>query len=780
MKKERVNEVYGVLLLLAGLFIVIGLLFHDPADHPFFTTQPNHPVHNPTGIIGAYLSHYLMVTFGVSAYSVPFLLLFWSSCFFLQKVPTKKIIEFIGITIAIFSFASILSLVSGPSWKIEAGGLLGYFFSKTLERYFGLVGGLIIAISCLLLATLLFTDFLLYPIFQRIWNTILEWFSVQMLKRTAVNFQKQKSGPVGIRKVGDHFKKAREEERKSKFSETVSIRLKQYHTEIPSEEKEGKLFSLERAEKKIIAEKEKAIKELKEAKVSGGERRSSKEESEPTPVISIPSSSKRQESYQLPPVDFLNPVPKEETNKVQEDFHENSRILEETLKDFGLEVKVVEVEQGPVLTRYEILPAPGVKVTRILSLSDDLALALKAPSIRFIPPIPGKSAIGIEIPNSITVKVFLRELIESKEFKQNKCRLPLTLGKDSSGKVMISDLTEMPHLLIAGTTGSGKTVCVNAIIAGLVYSKLPNDLKFVMIDPKMVELTVYNKLPHMLTPVVTDIRKAAVTLNWVVAEMERRYRFFAQCGTRNIHAFNNRPPSSTQSISSGEVTEEIPTHLPYIVVVIDELADLMMVMQDKVETAITRLAQLSRAVGIHLILATQRPSVDVITGVIKANFPARISFKVASKIDSRTVLDANGADKLIGKGDMLFLEPGREKPIRGQACFVSDDEVNRLVSAMSSQGTPQYHEEIQALHEGRASRGIDEKDELYDEAVRIVLETKQASVSVLQRRLRLGYGRAARIIDMMEQEGIVGPYQGTKPRELLVDKIEKVSESPAS
>ncbi len=478
-------------------------------------------------------------------------------------------------------------------------------------------------------------------------------------------------------------------------------------------------------------------------------------------------------AYQFPSPDLLKqPVAVEVGSG--DDLQAKSRILEQTLAQFGIEVKVVEVEQGPVITRYELLPAPGVKVNSISALENDLALAMKATTIRLIIPIPGKSAVGVEVPNSVSSLVSLRELIETQVFRSGKYRLPLALGKDTSGKPLVTDLTTMPHLLIAGTTGSGKTVCVNSIIAGLLYACSPADLKFVMIDPKMVELAVYKKIPHMLAPVVTDIRKAYQTLNWVVNEMENRYKLFATVGVRNIQGFNERPLSeeAADELAGADPESEnvIPARLPYIVVVIDELADLMMVAQDKVESAITRLAQLSRAVGIHLILATQRPSVDVITGVIKANFPARISFKVASKVDSRTVLDTNGADQLIGRGDMLFMQPGDAKPTRGQAALVLDEEINRLVDFVSRQAEPDYNAEIQQAMEGKAPGGTGEKDELFDEAVRIVLETGQASTSNLQRRLRLGYTRAARIIDQMEAEGIVGPTQGAKPRDILVER----------
>lgn len=758
MKKERLNEIYGVLCLLAGLFILIGILFHEPADHSFYALHPNQPVQNPTGIIGAFLSHYLVLILGLSAYSVPFLLLFWSSCFFLQKVPNKRFVEFSGILIAITSLAGILALLCRTSAKVRAGGLLGYFLATVLERYFGFVGGLIISVCCFFLAVLLFTDFLLYPIFQGLWDSASERLQMWMDRRTV--------GRKGrLQGAGRAVKKRALLDEKPKLPETP-IRLRQYTPNFSTERRaERKESSSDAGEKDFASERAEKTKEKPEPRTQGEAKADKLAELAP-PLVRAKAGA-----YTFPSIDLLSSPPADAV-QVNDDYERNSRILEETLADFGLEVKVVEVEQGPVLTRYEILPAPGIKVTKILSLSDDLALALKAPSIRFIAPIPGKSAIGIEIPNSVVMKVYLRELLESNEFQKSNCALPLALGKDTSGQPMVSDLCSMPHLLVAGTTGSGKTVCINSLVAGLIYSKRPDELKFVMVDPKMVELSMYNKLPHMLTPVVTEVRKAAATLNWVVAEMERRYRIFAQCGTRNIQSFNTR--SSTPKppeVQEGE--EEIPEKLPYIVVVIDELADLMLVAQDKVEGAITRLAQLSRAVGIHLLLATQRPSVDVITGVIKANFPARISFKVASKIDSRTVLDINGADKLIGKGDLLFLEPGREKPIRGQAPYVSDEEINRVVDFIGAQGGPEYHSDVLAAQEGKPGPWIQERDELYEEAVRVIFESGQASTSVLQRRLRLGYGRAARIIDMMEQDGIVGPNQGTKPREIAVDSLDE-------
>ena len=403
-----------------------------------------------------------------------------------------------------------------------------------------------------------------------------------------------------------------------------------------------------------------------------------------------------------------------------------------------------------------------------MALSEDLALAMKARSVRIVAPIPGKAAVGIEVPNSITTLVYLKEILESSEWEKSPSKLKIPLGKDIAGIPVVGDLSTMPHLLIAGATGSGKTVCVNAIIVGLLFSLSPDKIKFLMVDPKRVELAIFNDLPHLLCPVVTEPSKVAGALNWVVEEMEDRYKTFAKLGVRNIDIYNQKL-SAGKTALNGEALKP----LPYLMIIIDELADLMVVAQEKIENHITRLAQLSRAVGIHIVLATQRPSVDVITGVIKANFPARISFKVASKVDSRTVLDANGADKLLGNGDLLFLKPGISKPIRGQGTLLFDKEIERVVSFLKSQQEPQYNEEVLKSFEEKARRSYFEEDELFGEAVKMVLETKQASVSMLQRRMRLGYTRAARLIDAMEEKRIVGPYCGSRPREILISNWEE-------
>ncbi|HEY8529758.1 MAG TPA: DNA translocase FtsK [Paenibacillaceae bacterium] len=462
--------------------------------------------------------------------------------------------------------------------------------------------------------------------------------------------------------------------------------------------------------------------------------------------------------YRMPPLHLLN-KPQGGKKGAAQDVLETARKLEATLESFGVRAKVLDVSRGPAVTRYEVQPDVGVKVSRIVSLTDDIALALAAKDIRMEAPIPGKSAIGIEVPNPEISIVTLREVLETDVFREAPGKLTIAFGRDISGQPVIGNLARMPHLLVAGATGSGKSVCINAIIISLLYKAKPDEVKLLLIDPKMVELNVYNGIPHLLAPVVTDPRRASLALKKIVAEMEKRYERFSATGTRNIEGYN------ALMADRGQPEEA----LPYIVVIVDELADLMMVAAGDVEDAITRLAQMARAAGIHLILATQRPSVDVITGVIKANIPSRIAFGVSSQVDSRTILDMAGAEKLLGRGDMLFLPMGAPKPIRVQGAFVSDQEVEKVVQFVRGQGSADYREDL--VPENGDAAGPEEEepmDELFDRAVRIVLEAKQASVSLLQRRLRIGYTRAARLIDAMEAKGIVGPYEGSKPREVLM------------
>lgn len=460
--------------------------------------------------------------------------------------------------------------------------------------------------------------------------------------------------------------------------------------------------------------------------------------------------------YKLPPFRLLSKPNNGGKGGDQNDYMQTARKLEATLESFGVRAKVLEVVRGPSVTRYEIQPDIGVKVSRIVNLTDDIALALAAKDIRMEAPIPGKSAIGIEVPNNEVSLVTMREVMETPTFQEAESKLSIAFGRDISGQTIVGNLARMPHLLVAGATGSGKSVCINGIITSILYKAKPDEVKFLMVDPKMVELNVYNGIPHLMAPVVTDPKRASLALKKIVVEMEKRYELFSKSGTRNIEGYNNL------------MKDNLPAVLPYIVVIVDELADLMMVAANDVEDAITRLAQMARAAGIHLIIATQRPSVDVITGVIKANIPSRIAFGVSSQVDSRTILDMAGAEKLLGRGDMLFMPMGSSKPIRVQGAFMTDQEVENIVDFVRDQAQAEYDESLVPEIDESSNSDDEELDELYEQAVTIVLEAKQASVSLLQRRMRVGYTRAARLIDSMEARGVIGPYEGSKPREVLM------------
>ena len=500
-----------------------------------------------------------------------------------------------------------------------------------------------------------------------------------------------------------------------------------------------------------------------------------------------------EENYQFPPLSLLTEQAPASSEGSDDEYARNMADLVRILGEFNVAVSPGEIHVGPVITCYELVPAPGVRVEKIASLDKNIALGMRAQSVRILAPIPGKAAVGVEIPNRIPTPVGMREILESEDWSAAKAEIPIALGKDVSGKPLISDLAKMPHLLIAGATGSGKSVCINSIIASIVYRKSPKDLRLIMVDPKVVELKVFNTLPHMLIPVVTEAKKVPAALKWLLGEMEQRYQQFAKVGVRNIAGFNSRKKTASPGLNVDESSPSlegldllddddglvIPDRLPYIVAIIDELADLMMVAPAEIETSIARLAQLARAAGIHLIIATQRPSVNVITGVIKANLPSRIAFQVASQVDSRTILDGKGADTLIGRGDMLFSPPGSSRLVRAQGAFVSDEEVQEVVEFLKKNGPPQYAQSVQQQIDRDASADDEDEDkadsdlgddqELYDQALEVIKSTKRASTSMIQRRLRIGYNRAARIMDLMEQKGIVGPENGSSPREILVD-----------
>lgn len=486
----------------------------------------------------------------------------------------------------------------------------------------------------------------------------------------------------------------------------------------------------------------------------------------PEKIKKVPA---RKSVYTFPPLDLLEDYSKASgPGETKEEIEEKSRVLEKTLKSFGVEANVVQVHQGPVITRYELQPAVGVKVSQIVNLSDDISLVLKASPIRIVAPIPGKAAVGIEMPNKKSVTVGLRELLEGKSQDEDS-KLILSLGKDISGSPFYFDLGRMPHLLIAGATGSGKSICINSIIMSILYQAEPSDVRLIIVDPKRVEMKGYENIPHLLVPIVTDVKDAILTLKWAVFEMEERYKIFASVGARDIDSYNNLPVEK-KKVKEGEEEKIYPERIYYVIIVIDELADLMMSAGNEIEDTITRLAQMARAVGIHLVLATQRPSVDVITGLIKANFPSRIAFQVSAKVDSRTILDQNGAEKLLGGGDMLFSPPGASKPIRLQGAYVSSKEVERITEFVRGQASPEYKEDLfkVARRSSLVASEEGEDDVLFKDAVRIVLESGQASVSLLQRRLKIGYNRSARLVELMEAEGILGPYEVGRSREILV------------
>ena len=503
--------------------------------------------------------------------------------------------------------------------------------------------------------------------------------------------------------------------------------------------------------------------------------------------ITLPQSDDK--TYEFPPLKLMKEQQKISAADSEEEHRANAENLLRILSEFGVEVTLGEIHVGPVITRYEVVPAAGVRVEKISGLDKNIALGMRAQSVRILAPIPGKAAVGVEVPNQIPTPVGMREILESEDWASAKAELPIALGKDVSGKPLVSDLTKMPHLLIAGATGSGKSVCINSIVASILYSKSPKDVRLIMVDPKVVELKMFNSLPHMLIPVVTEAKKVPGALKWLLSEMEQRYQIFAKANVRNITGFNNRkkekpeplPPEIQGELAGVEPDIEIPERLPYIVAIIDELADLMMVAPAEIETSIARLAQLARAAGIHLIIATQRPSVNVITGVIKANLPARIAFQVASQIDSRTILDGKGAETLIGRGDMLFTPPGTSRLVRAQGAFVADEEIQAIVDFLKRNGPPQYALAVQQ-HIDRAAREDDEDgeegggdgdlgddQELFRQALDVLRSSKRASTSMIQRKLRIGYNRAARIMDVMEDKGIIGPENGSSPREILVD-----------
>lgn len=744
------KEILGLVWLALGVFLLICLLSYSNDDPSFNNNLQPEQVHNLIGVFGAHLADLMYQAFGLTALLWPLgcLHLAWRWLKFRDvHFRATRLIAFLLMQITLGAlFALRFDSVSLFGQRIdEAGGTLGRILVQQLTYYLNVGGAAIVLIVFFLVALILSTRFS----FVLFIDGFLDRLGRRLeMRREARRARKELS------------KKARQQR----------------------DEKGPAIIT---NEKKNLTPAGSG----KKAKKRGADKE------DPQVAFAFLETNG---NYHMPPVSLL-----EHDGAPAKPIDRNSltmaaRMLEKKLLDFGVEGDVVEVKPGPVVTMYEFSPAPGVKVNKISNLQDDLAMALQAVSIRIVAPIPGRGVVGIEIPNKDRATVYLKEIIDSEPFEKHGGKLPMALGKDIFGQVVVSDLSRMPHLLVAGSTGSGKSVSINTMILSLLYRAAPEDVRLIMIDPKMLELSIYEGIPHLLLPVVTNPKKAALALNWAVREMERRYQLMAAKGVRNVDGYNrklvkeakeakNRVADPEPQLDPDELLDELPPltdkipveelehgHLPYIVVIVDELADLMMVAGRDIEESIARLAQMARAAGIHLILATQRPSVDVITGLIKANFPTRISFKVFSRIDSRTILDSMGAEALLGMGDMLFLPPGVGYLQRVHGAFVSELEVQRVVEFLARQGKPEYDKSIlTAPPVATEQAGEEDYDELWDDALKIVSDTRQASISMIQRRLRVGYNRAARMIEKMEQEGIVGPSDGSgKPREVLVSKID--------
>ncbi len=747
MDQTKKNEIIAVVLFAISVFLFLSLFTFSERDLSFYTSSPNVATHNATGVIGAYIGGILLLFIGKAAYVIPLLILVWAVSRLMQVEHSKVIFKATGTIVLVSAVSASLSMFSDSTREMAfaRGGFIGSVSSEFLLEYLGRVGATVFIFSLIVLSVLIATEFLILPIIVAAFKFL-----------TRLPGKVKNMIPEREEKIVPKKEKVTKKSKISQAKEDLAKKLEAVKLQV-EEAKKAAAMAKPKVDPKPAAGKIAAS----SAKVAIAKQtqRAVVEEPKSTPVFD--GKTGEQVVYKMPGMHLLTAPSKTFSGEAESDLKLKAATLERTLLEFGVEAKVVKINRGPVITLYELEPAVGTKVNRFTSLSDNICLAMRSANLRIVAPLPGKGTIGIEIPNSKSELVLLREILESTEYSHKESPLKLALGKDISGTPVIMDLAKMPHLLIAGATGSGKTVCINAIITSILFNASPDQVKFMMVDPKRVELMMFEGIPHLVSPIVTNPKKAAVALNWVVGEMERRYEIFAEKGVRNLQLYHER-------------IEEGDENLPYIVVVVDELADLMMVAQQDVEGAIMRIAQLARAAGIHLILATQRPSVNVITGVIKANFPARISFKVASKVDSRTVLDANGAEKLLGRGDMLIMEPGDANIKRAQCCLVEDSEIKTLVKHIKQQAGPQYIEEVVERQEKRAGGVAHEKDELYQDAVEIVLTTKQASVSMVQRRLRVGYSRAARMIDEMEVDGIVGPYNGSKAREILIEDLEEL------
>ncbi len=770
LKKEVARsgrrELLGLVLTAVSVLMLLSMISYDAGDIGLIRTPRNDPLLNFIGPAGAWFAFISFMAFGVAGYLLPVVAAVLGLLLLLRRhegVRAQALAlgaVMLGVICMTELQPDLWAAVIGRLNIPVPGGMLGYLVGDgLLRKYIGDVGTAIVCAGLIIGGLVVLFDVAPLALLVRgaelmgaATGLVRGWVARRRDRREEIEREE--------RRLERERRRLERSMRRDEAREAALLRARRRVVEGPVEKSPAPVKEEEHPEEKVKVSRRRPRSARNRAK---GMRFKSE-------VPPVPGGV-----FRTPPLDILDEPPEGAGGRlVKGDVQAGARILKETLAEFGIEADVTNVERGPVVTRYEVLPAPGVRVERIGTLSNNLALAMKAESIRIQAPVPGKGVVGVEVPNPKTSLVYLREILESRRWAESGALLPLAIGKDVSGKEIVADLTEMPHLLVAGATGSGKTVCMNSLIAGLLMSRTPDQMRLMLIDPKIVEFSSYNGLPHLIVPVITDARKVVFGLRWAINEMEKRYKLFARVGVRNIHSYNRRPLMKQEELfdsgAEGDSEEKIPDRLPYIVIVVDELADLMLVAQSDIENAIARLAQLSRAVGIHMIIATQRPSVNVITGTIKANFPARIAFQVAQKVDSRTILDANGADKLLGKGDMLFLPPGTSKLVRAQGTLTSEEELRRVIEFYRQQGAPNYEASIKQKLESRgAPMEEGEDEELIERALEVIRQTRRASTSSLQRRLRIGYTRAARIMDILEQRGVVGPQHGSDPREILVD-----------
>jgi S-DNA-T family DNA segregation ATPase FtsK/SpoIIIE len=727
----------GVALFAGALIWLIALATHEPTDPVwFFTTGDGHAPANFVGRVGAFISELSFQLVGYAAYLLPAAVAACGWHYFWCEWPDAKYTKVTGIVLFFACASAFLSLVFGSvaiaGGTFYAGGSVGLWLGGLLAEYLNRAGSVIVLLTLMAMAVIISTHFSFGKLFRSATSNSrdLSARGIGLVRKWLDDRKKAKARREVIAK---HTRKA--------TGAAPDVQASQPPDEAPAKPRSAPFVAKKRPE-----------------------MTPSLPLPEPEPVKAAP---RRQGAYTLPPSSLLD-APKAEHKIDERELMDAARQLEEKCREFAVEGQVAQIHPGPVVTTFEFKPEAGVKYSKITSLSDDLCLAMQAESV-LIDRIPGKSTVGIQIPNPNREAISLRELLDADAYQRSNSKLTLALGKTIHGEPYVADLATMPHLLIAGSTGTGKSVGLNSMLTSILYRATPDDVRMIMIDPKRLELGMYEEIPHLMTPVVVDPKKAANALRWAVREMEERYKTLASEGVRNIEQYNRN--IRTAIAEGGATGDELPRPLPFIVVVIDELADLMMVASNEVEESICRLAQMARAVGIHLILATQRPSVDVITGLIKANLPSRISFRVSSKTDSRTILDSNGAEQLLGKGDMLFLPPASSRCIRLHGPYISEQESARLASFLRKQGKPVFDETITAEDEKTGPAGIEyDKDDLYDDAARIVVESGQVSISYLQRKMRIGFSRAARLVDMMEAEGLVSPGAGGKPREVLVDR----------